>query len=300
MITINLFGPTSVVTESGDVLSSADLGGIKPRQILELLAVSVGTPMAKDRLADLLWDGHPPKTYVATLESYVCVLRRSLGLTQGRRSLLATTSRGYLLDPAGVRVDLELARRLLSETATASPEVCVELAEQALTMTRGVLLASEPYAGWATGERDYLDQDLVAACGRAAEHATRLGMLDRAVRLANAATERDPLAEAPVRQLMRALWLSGQRFEALRVYAALRKAMLDELGTEPGRATHDLYLEILRDDAVATAGEHAGGHSELRLLLGLLRQTLESMPGVQLPGSDSALAAVAVRTLEVA
>lgn len=300
MITIKLFGPTSVVTESGAVLSATDLGGIKPRQILELLALSAGTPIAKDRLAELLWEGEPPKTYVATLESYVCVLRRSLGLTQGRRSLLATTSHGYLLDPAGVRVDLVEVRRLLSRTATAAPASCVQLAEQALSITAGLLLASEPYTAWATRERDFMSQELVVGCGRAAGHAVSVGELDRAIRLAGAAIERDRLAEAPVQHLMRALWLSGQRFEALRAYASLRAAMIDELGMEPGPATYDLYMEILSDDAVPGGSGPGGGHTELRLILGLLRQTLESIPGVQLPGSDSALAAVAVRALEVA
>ena len=99
MLQIRLFGPTVVLTD-GDNSQVSDLGGVKPRQILEILAANPGAPVTKDRLADLLWDGEPPKSYVGTLESYVCVLRRRLGLGPGRTSPLATTSNGYLLDPA--------------------------------------------------------------------------------------------------------------------------------------------------------------------------------------------------------
>jgi len=299
MITITLFGPTAVTIDVGTTLTAADLGGIKPRQILEILAVSAGTPVAKERLADLLWEGEPPKTYLATLESYVCVLRRALGLVQGRRSVLATTSGGYVLDTAQVRVDLVELRRALAGAAGASaPANAVDMAEAALCMATAPLLASEPYAAWAIRERDLVEQELVAARCRAAQRALEAQAWDRAVTLAAGAVERDPLAEVPVRHLMEGLWRSGQRVEALRAYGRLRSAMVEELGSEPGPPTRGLYLEILRDEA---AGQSPGEQrSELRLILGLLRQTLESIPGIELPGSDSALAALAVRVLDVA
>ena len=300
MITIALLGPTTVDTESGSVITAETLGGIKPRQILELLALSPGTPMSKDRLADLIWDGAPPKTYVATLESYICVLRRSLGLKGGRRSVLATTSHGYVLDPTQVRVDLHEVRRLLSRAATATPAFAIELTDVALSRVRGVLLASEPYVDWAIAERDFLQQELTVAYTRAAGQALETGALDQAVRLARAAVEGDPLLERPVQVLMQALSRSGRRTEALRAYASLRSATVEELGMEPGPASYELYMEILRADLAPDGRSHQAGRSELRLLLGLLRQTLESMPVIDLPGADRVLAAMAVHTLGVA
>ena len=49
---------------------SRTLGGVKPRQILAILALAAGRPVSKEHLADLLWDGEPPKGYRGTLESY--------------------------------------------------------------------------------------------------------------------------------------------------------------------------------------------------------------------------------------
>ena len=79
MIDIKLFGPT-VISGAGSRLVGSDLGGSKPRQLLEMLALDLGAPVAKDLLAERLWDGRPPASYIATVESYVCSLRRRLGL----------------------------------------------------------------------------------------------------------------------------------------------------------------------------------------------------------------------------
>lgn len=300
MLTISLFGPLSVVTDAGTTVTASDLGGVKPRQILEILALAAGTPVAKDRLAHLLWDGEPPKTYVGTLESYICVLRRALGLAKGRRSVLATTSSGYVLDPAQARVDLVDFRQLLAQAASAVPEARIALTEQALRVASATLLASESYAGWADEERNCVRHELVTACIAAAGDANQTGRYDVAVRLARAALDRDQFAENAVRHLMRALWRSGRRCEALSCYATLRSAMVDELGLEPGAETYAVYMEVLRDEDAVPSVQTGSERAELKTLLGLLRQTLESIPGVELPHNDRSLAEIAVQVLEVA
>ena len=50
MIEIKIFGPT-VISGAGTRLVASDLGGSKPRQLLEMLALDLGTPIAKDLLA---------------------------------------------------------------------------------------------------------------------------------------------------------------------------------------------------------------------------------------------------------
>lgn len=297
MLDIRLFGETIVTTPQGAV-TSGSLGGAKPRQILEILALAAGTPVPKEYLADLLWDGHPPRSYLATLESYVCVLRKSLGLARGRDSALATTMRGYVLDPGAVRVDLTSFRAdVRAARAAATPAAALERIEQALGRVTGELLAGDTYATWAAREREQFRPELVAAATYGATLALELGQHDAAVRMAGTAVGQDALAEAAWRLLMRALCAAGRTSEALRAYGELRDHVGTELGTEPSQESVDLYLQILRGDQGArtttTTAQLPDGREEVRALMNLLRQAVASIPGMEEPRGYRALARVA-------
>lgn len=290
MVEIKLFGPTRVVLADGTRLAANELGGVKSRQVLEVLALTPGTPVAKDELADLLWDGRPPRTYLATLESYVCVLRRTLRLPRGRASALATTSRGYVLDDEQARVDVVDVRRLLHRTVGGGLEIA-RLVDRALPVASAPLLASEHGAEWVAAERDGFRRALVEGCGRAAEEALRCGEDVLAERLASAAAELDPMAEGAARTAMQALHRTGRRAEALRTYAGLRAVLVEELGLEPAPETHRVYLQVLAAEGTGRGhGSHREARNEVRALLGLLHQVLASVPGLELPPADRALA----------
>lgn len=292
MIRVNLFGATTILID-GRSISSHELRG-RPRQILEILALAAGSPVPKDRLADLVWEGDPPPSHHGTLESYICVLRRTLGVRSGRESVLATSAGGYQLMTPAVSIDLLDFRRLVQTATTATASTAVGLTLEALDSTHGGLLASEPYAGWAGAARGVFAREAVAAYLRAAGLANGTGAFASATRLACAAVEHDPLCEIAWQHLIRSHWLSGHHAEALRAYAELRQVLLDELGDEPGRDTQELYQAILQESA---AGNRRTGLGELRTLLRLLRQSLEALPGAEVPALDSALSAAATRVL---
>ena len=274
MLHITLIGSTSV--DSADRhWGAAELCGPKPRQILELLALSPGTPVPKELLAERIWEGQPPASYLATLESYVCVLRRTLALGRGSRAALATTNKSYVLDDGQVSVDVIEVRRSLDST-------CPHEVARALARIDGDLLASEPYATWADHERSAFAEKLVGSCTAAAEAAGTLGETALAVRLARTAVMQPYFSERARQALMKALFREGERAQALSVYAELRRQMVEELGVEPGQESQRLYLSILR------GGSHGDGSSysrfEVLALLRLLRQAFES--GVEIDGPD--------------
>ena len=293
MISIGVLGPTEVTVDEERV-PAALLAG-RQRQILQILAMEAGSAVPKDRLADLLWDGTPPASYVGTLESYVCVLRRTLGLASGRKSLLATTAKGYVLDGDAVRVDLRDFRRLVATSPSASAAETVAATAAALALVRGELLVEEPYAIWAVRAREDFTRVLVTACAHASQLANAIGDFEQAERLARCSVEADPLCEEAWQQLMRVLWLTGRRCDALRAYAELRQSLLDDLGEEPGLQSQQLYLAILRDTPTASSERTTDEVGELRTLMLLLRQVLDVLPGVGAPPSDAALTAVAAR-----
>src|SRR3954465_7580885 len=74
---IRLLGSTEAYV-GGRRVAGRDFGGAKVRQVLEILALTPGRPVAKDQLAELLWEGAPPPSWLATLEAYVSQLRRAL------------------------------------------------------------------------------------------------------------------------------------------------------------------------------------------------------------------------------
>ena len=76
-ISVQLFGPLEI-RRDGVCLTAADLGGSKPRHILELLLLNLGTPVSKTRLIEILWGPYASDGAVATLESYVSGIRRAI------------------------------------------------------------------------------------------------------------------------------------------------------------------------------------------------------------------------------
>ncbi|NUR08439.1 MAG: hypothetical protein HOQ22_18275 [Nocardioidaceae bacterium] len=295
IIRINLCGKTQVVTEDGVALEK--LGGVKPRQVLEMLALSVGRPLSKDRLAQLLWDEEPPPSYVGTLESYVCVLRRILG-SKGRDSVIQTTTTGYLLRRDRVVVDIDMARRLLTRARTARAAEAERLVDSALAMLDGDLLASEPNAAWAHAQRTVHERETVDLLTDVAAHALGLGEPALALRLAAAVTRRDRLAERAWQIQLQALTDQRRYGEALAGYASLRETLRDELGTEPTAETRRLYEEVLSRSRHQDA--EGSSRAELATLVRLLRQALESTPGIRVPDRDEPLTALAVRVLQTA
>src|SRR4051794_26810860 len=259
MMDIALFGPTTVWVD-GQRITGEELGGVKPRQILEMLALAPGTPLSKDLIAERLWEGHPPASYIATLESYVCGLRRRLGLAGGRHAALATLNKAYVLDAAQGVVDLDIVRRVLSHGGAADIATALGIVDDRL-------LDSDPYATWVDVERHCLHEEIVAACMRAAPAADAAGELSLALLLARTAVAHSAYSEVARQLLMRTLWHAGERPEAVLTYVDLRQRMHDELGVEPGSVSQDLYVTILRDEFVN--GARGGEQLELGLLIGL-------------------------------
>ncbi len=297
MFDIRLFGTTTVRSPTTEVVGS-QLGGIKPRQVLEALALAGAAPVTKDRLVQVLWGDKPPSSPVATLESYVSVLRRSMGPGKGTTSPIITTSAGYHLDPERVTVDLLRCRSMLTRAATAGDAHALNLTRKALRYCEQPLLASETRAGWADQTRHEFRQELADACGRASRAALALGEYDQAVQLATRGTTLEPYDEALTRDLMRALCSAGRQAAALSTFLDLRRRLVEELGVEPGPQTRALYVQVLTDDS-PTGSDVIPTRVEVRGLVELLRDTLARMPGVDVVSVNQALAQVTGHALGV-
>lgn len=291
---VHLFGPTRVTDRDRPGSTTRLLG--KQGRILALLALHLGHPVSKDRLADAVWDGHPPPSYRQALDSDVCVLRRRTGLGPGRTSALATTTAGYVLDPDRVWVDLAESVELCKRAHAGRSDDAVGAARAALELASSELLEDEPYAEWAREARESWRSTENEICLLGSRAGIVTGDTGFAVRCGERAFARSPASEQAAVQLMRALWWAGRRGEAIRAFLALKATLLEELGEQPGWEAQRLYLTILREGEPAPTPS-PDGLDHLRLTLELLRDALERTPGVHTPAHNADLAAAAAAVL---
>src|SRR4051794_8900182 len=74
---IGVLGPL-LVDDGERTLGPGDLGGVRPKQVLEILLAARGHRVPVDRLAELLWGKVPPHDAHGSLQTFVSVLRRHL------------------------------------------------------------------------------------------------------------------------------------------------------------------------------------------------------------------------------
>jgi DNA-binding SARP family transcriptional activator len=245
-INIDLLGGLRVRV-GGTTLGPRELGGSKPRRILLALLLHRGSPVSKDRLLSLLWGGCPPSSAKATLEAYICVLRKKLQPGQGRGSVITTVSGCYAIDMSRVNMDVVRYEGLIS--AALHPAVsaadALPMLRRAMAIAEAPLLPEEVDSEWLDDVRRIHNQsirsDLIAAAHKVA------GLpFDSAERWARLALEGDPLDESAWHALLKSMEASGQHADGLQAYDQCRKLFAAELGCAPGPGLQEVYARLLR------------------------------------------------------
>jgi predicted ATPase/DNA-binding SARP family transcriptional activator len=286
-VDVLVLGPT-VVREGDDALP---VSRSLERALLVRLALARGVAVPDERLAADLWGDVELARPESRLRVVVSRLRRSLGW---RADAVSRSRAGYRLDAdaADLRAAQAAADRLHAAAKADDHAAVLAAATEALAQWRGPAMADLRTFPYAQLEADRLDDwhlELTVArlraeleLGDAAAHVNELATL---------ASQR-PLHE-PLRCLLAlALYRTGRQADALDQLARLRRALADELGVDPGTATAELELRLLRQDptllptprepAVRTASSAA---PELRL----------PEPSTSFVGRDGELAAVVER-----
>ncbi len=270
---IRLFGPLSVEDGSRS-LGPRDLGGTRPKQVLEILLAARGHRVPTDRLADLLWGQSPPEDAAGSIQAFVSVLRRHLSPDRElARKLVVTEAEAYLFATDTIEFDLDEFDELHDRSAREPTHVARRSLEQALSLVRGEVLEDEPYAVWAQELRGTYQGRVLGAHLDAADAA--LAELDYAAALAHAeaAAALDRFSERARRTRMLALYAVGRQHEALETYRGFRRLLDEELGLEPTGETRALEAAILRQEDVRPLLPRAilrppedGGGASVRLL----------------------------------
>lgn len=239
IVQVRLFGPLTALRDGQEL----GLGSPKQRALFAILLLHRGQAVSTDRLIDILWGDRPPRTAGHSLQVYVSELRQVLG-----SSVIRTERPGYIIDDSSIELDVDLFEQAAAHGRAALHEgdrSAADLLESAVAMWRGEPLADFEYEDFAGPEAmrmralrlDTLD-DLTSARLAAGEPS-------RALPVAEAVVDEDPLRESSRALLMLALYRCGRFPEALRDFTRYRKLVVDELGLDPSPRIRELYERIL-------------------------------------------------------
>ncbi|WP_258318683.1 AfsR/SARP family transcriptional regulator [Streptomyces griseorubiginosus] len=246
MTELRLLGPVELSLEG----RTAEVGPPQRRTVLAALAVDTGRPVPVDVLIRRVWGTEPPDGARRALHAHVTRLRRLCEQTETQgtsRLRLLRRSGGYLLEARPDQVDIHRFRQLTGRARESgrTDETRAALLREALGLWHG-----EPLAGlggqWVAQVREaWRRQHADAAVAwarlesRLSDPVTVLGPLTELL-------EDYPLVEPLTEALMRALHAAGRSAEALDSYAAVRKRLAEELGTDPGPGLRAVHEAILR------------------------------------------------------
>ncbi|MEU9115324.1 BTAD domain-containing putative transcriptional regulator [Streptomyces sp. NPDC048483] len=233
-----------------------DLGPPKQRAVFAALAVDSGQPVAVSTLVDRVWNESPPAAARNALYAHITRIRRLLADTtkaDGSPVQLERHAGGYLLDFDPDGVDLLRFRRLaeLALSKDLDDGARVVLLREALELWRGRPLEGVD-GSWATWTRAHFDLYRVEAVVAWARIELELGNHEAVIPRVHALIGEHPLAEPLAAGLMRGLHAAGRDAEALEVFAAMRRRLVEELGAEPGAELRSIYQSVLRGEVVRT------------------------------------------------
>ncbi len=259
-VEIKVLGPLEVSVAGNSIVPSAS----KPSQLLAMLALNAGKIVTVNSLTEEIWECHPPRSGIPTLQTYVLKLRRklaqALAKTEGvsSKDVLITRRAGYLLDVEPDDVDAVKYYRL-SETGRAAVNngdhlKASEALSEALDLWRGPALA-DIQAGPQLGiEKMRLEENRLGDLHLRIEADLCLGRHHQLLGELATLCARHPLMENFCAQHMVALYRSGRQCQALEAYRRLRATMVDQLAVEPSPRMQQLHNAIL-DGSTATVAD---------------------------------------------
>ena len=229
----------------------AELGPPKQRALLAILVLHAGEIVPVDRLIDLLWGEHPPRTASHSIQIYVSDLRRALE-SLGSRQVLATRPPGYQLDTDPETIDARRFERLVEDGSRLIRDGDLaggaDVLRTALRLWHGPALSDFAYEEFAQPYIRRFGDLHLDAIEQVAAAELEAGRASEVVPMLDAAIRDDPLRERSRELLMLALYRSGRHAEALRTYQQLRTALVEELGLDPSPSLQRLQERILLHD----------------------------------------------------
>lgn len=251
MVRLGILGPLLVVDEAGRQVTVA---AARQRALLAILALRANQVVPSEELAELVFDGAASDAAAGTVRSYVWRLRKVLGPAWAQR--ITAHPPGYLCRADEDEVDVLAFEALCQRASTALRNQrwaqASEAAESAVALWRDTPLLDVPSQMLRDAFVPRLERLRAQVIEDQAEAGLWLGHHELLVQPLRELAAQHPLRERLHAQLMLALAHSGRRAEALAAYQEARRALIAELGIEPGPELRALHKQILAGDEART------------------------------------------------
>jgi DNA-binding SARP family transcriptional activator len=241
---VGVLGPLEVRASGRPV----QVAGPIPRRLLALLAARPGRFVPVGALIDGVWGDDPPAAARATLQSHMARLRRSLG----GPAAVAAGPAGYRLAVDAADVDAFTFAAAVRDghvaLAGGDPAAAAAALGAGLALWRGPAFAEFGGCAALEAEAARLEQLRLDAVAWRIEAELAAGASAAPVGELEALVREHPTREGLWALLMRALYRAGRQADALEAYRRARRALVDELGVEPGRQLRETERLVLAHD----------------------------------------------------
>jgi DNA-binding SARP family transcriptional activator/tetratricopeptide (TPR) repeat protein len=249
-VRIQVLGPVRAWRDGREL----DLGPPGRRAVLGFLVLARGRVLPRTELVDALWGSRPPPSATNVIQTHVKHLRRTLDPDRhayARSSSLSTVGEGYALRVPRDEVDLDrfhdLVRTANEALERGRPEQVRVALGEALRLWQGPPLADLPAFSAHPAVLALLGarRNAVLAYAKAA---LDTGHVADVLPVVAEEASRQPLDESLAAALMRVYAAAGQRAEAFAVYDRTRRALVADLGVDPGPELARVHGTLVRQE----------------------------------------------------
>jgi DNA-binding SARP family transcriptional activator len=243
---ILILGPVRVLAP--DPIASID--GPRSKALLSALVFEAGRYLTVDDLISYAWEGELPRTVRRQVRNRVNALRRLLITGGCRREVITSRRDGFIFQPGGARVDVAEFLGLVDagmRMAATDPAPALKSLRAGLDLWRGPVFA-ELDTPRLRSAAAYLTEKRIGALERCMAIQLALGRDSESIPELSQLTDTYPTHERFATLLMLALYRSGRQADALAVFHATRRRLVDELGIVPGGDLQSVHEKILRAD----------------------------------------------------
>ncbi len=245
------FGPIRVYRNEA-IIPEEEWKSKKGKILLNYLLLNQDRPVSEDKLCDLFWPHGDPERSRKNLHHIIYLLRRTLepNLKEGGDSQYILSqhnayqfnkSSNYWWDVHEFRENLQKAQQLWS---SGEAEKAIEKIRRLEDLYTGDLLEDNLEETWCDFEREKLKEAFLELLLTAAAFYEEKQEHVMALEFANKALTLDPLREKTAHLLIKLLYKSGKRTEAIRKYQTWCSQLEEEMNLKPSDEFAALYEKM--------------------------------------------------------